>query len=224
MPTDKQTAYYGSMLTKFTEEYLKLQETFHGDDWTDTLYLDTKIWLDARAQQAEVSFGNMDVPSASAALDKLKAGLLKQRDELARLESSIQAAWAEEAESYELPAIERAYRVDYGMTETKQIKTMSSAGLTQDGMYKQGDRIFKVQRSPESGHLYAKELIACESGKHSFEYAQGWVKRLRAEDRMTLEQAKEFGVLYGVCCVCGRTLTNEDSIEAGIGPICASKL
>lgn len=38
-----------------------------------------------------------------------------------------------------------------------------------------------------------------------------------------VEAAKRIGLLTGTCCVCGRSLTNEGSIEAGIGPICASK-
>jgi hypothetical protein len=62
-----------------------------------------------------------------------------------------------------------------------------------------------------------------ESPKASFEYESGAVSKLRPEDRMTLEEAKAFGALYGTCCVCGRTLTKEESIEAGIGPICAGK-
>lgn len=33
----------------------------------------------------------------------------------------------------------------------------------------------------------------------------------------------ECGHQTGICCVCGRTLTDPKSIEAGIGPICASK-
>jgi hypothetical protein len=40
---------------------------------------------------------------------------------------------------------------------------------------------------------------------------------------MTLDQAKAFGALYGACCNCGKTLTDERSIEAGIGPVCARK-
>lgn len=36
-----------------------------------------------------------------------------------------------------------------------------------------------------------------------------------------LEAVKEIGKATGRCCVCSRTLTNEGSIEAGIGPICA---
>lgn len=38
-----------------------------------------------------------------------------------------------------------------------------------------------------------------------------------------LETAKKYGRLSGRCCSCGRDLTNEASIEAGIGPICARK-
>lgn len=95
--------------------------------------------------------------------------------------------------------------------------------VVEAGMYKQGDRIFKVQQAIHgSGNLYAKELVR-HGDSFSFEYARGAIRRLSAEDKMSLEEAKEFGVLYGTCCVCGRVLTKESSIEAGIGPICAQK-
>lgn len=91
--------------------------------------------------------------------------------------------------------------------------------LVDEGMYMKDGAIFKVQRAVHgSGHLYAKRLT--ESG---FEFAPGIVAALRPEDKMTVAQAKEYGALYGTCCVCGRTLTDEKSIEAGIGPICGGK-
>jgi hypothetical protein len=37
-----------------------------------------------------------------------------------------------------------------------------------------------------------------------------------------LENMRAYGQRTGICCVCNRTLTNEDSIGQGIGPICAS--
>lgn len=46
---------------------------------------------------------------------------------------------------------------------------------------------------------------------------------LQAIEAEGIDAAKRIGKLTGVCCVCGRTLTNEGSIEEGIGPICASK-
>lgn len=95
-----------------------------------------------------------------------------------------------------------------------------------EGMHKVGDEIFKVQRAVHgSGHLYCKRLIPGEGygAKATFVYAPGFMKNLSAATKMTLEEAKAFGALYGTCCVCGRTLTNEESIAAGIGPICAGK-
>lgn len=96
-----------------------------------------------------------------------------------------------------------------------------------EGMYRTSDgTIFKVQKAVNgSGRLYAKRLIAPNSYAQNarFEYAPGAVFDLTVDDRMTLEQAREFGALYGTCCVCGRTLTNEVSIERGIGPICEGR-
>jgi hypothetical protein len=101
-----------------------------------------------------------------------------------------------------------------------------------EGMYRKVGTIYKVQKAVHgSQQNYAKRLVETltvdKNGKRKrkwkFEYAPGFVYELRAEHALTIEQAKEFGALYGTCCVCGRTLTKEESIEAGIGPICAEK-
>lgn len=94
------------------------------------------------------------------------------------------------------------------------------------GMYRKDETIYKIQKAVHgSGHLYAKRLVPGDGygAKASFVYAPGAMKVLTLADRMSLEEAKAWGALYGTCCVCGRTLTNEDSIEAGIGPVCAGK-
>lgn len=113
------------------------------------------------------------------------------------------------------------------------IKTQTPSNLVTEGMYRtnSGD-IFKVQRSKESGNLYAKKLVKLDTPKtdkrgnvttHVFEYAPGAMRNIKATDRMSIEDAAEFGKRTGTCCNCGRTLTNPDSIDAGIGPICAQK-
>jgi hypothetical protein len=85
-------------------------------------------------------------------------------------------------------------------------------------------KIYKVQHAVHgSGRQYAKVLVKYDDDSWGFEIARGVIFKLRPEHKMSLEDAKKFGALYGTCCVCGRTLTNEESIEAGIGPICASK-
>lgn len=85
------------------------------------------------------------------------------------------------------------------------------------GMHKHDDRIYRVVVSRESGRRYAKQLS--EDGTH-FDYAQGAIRNLSADTLLSLEEAMEFGKATGQCCVCARTLTNPESIELGIGPIC----
>lgn len=115
----------------------------------------------------------------------------------------------------------------------RQKQSAGGIQITQDGMYRMDGAIFKVQVAVHgSGGLYAKRLVMGDpdwdvaDGKATakFEYAPGAVTRLRPEHRMSLEEAKEFGKLYGVCCVCGRTLTDEQSIADGIGPVCGSRV
>lgn len=72
-----------------------------------------------------------------------------------------------------------------------------------------------------SGHQYAKQLDP-ETG--TFEYVGGLLAEVRQSGvPLSLERAKELGHLYGRCIRCGRTLTDEASIAAGIGPVCAGK-
>ena len=88
-----------------------------------------------------------------------------------------------------------------------------------EGWYFKDGKVYKIQQSQSSGHLYAKVL----NGSH-WDYAAGEVRNLYEDQRLTAAEAAEYGKLYGVCCVCGRTLTNEQSISEGIGPICSGRI
>lgn len=95
-----------------------------------------------------------------------------------------------------------------------------------EGMHRHEGKIYKVQVAHHrSGRPYAKRLVVDEDedGRAVFEYAPGVVRGLSAETLMSLQEAKYYGALYGVCVVCGRTLTDEGSIAAGIGPVCAGR-
>lgn len=87
------------------------------------------------------------------------------------------------------------------------------------GMYSKDGEIYRVKRSKTSGNLYATILMGS-----SFEYKVGVIRTLTPEHRMTLEQAKAYGVQTGVCCVCAAVLTDPKSIAAGIGPVCAGRV
>jgi uncharacterized protein DUF6011 len=95
--------------------------------------------------------------------------------------------------------------------------------VTETGMYQVDGRIFKVLPSRTSERHYAKELVGEGDGTYRFTYAPGAMRLIRAEHRMTDEQAREFGRTTGICCVCARLLTDPQSIAAGIGPVCSGK-
>lgn len=119
------------------------------------------------------------------------------------------------------PELDRVQASDAIDELQKLPKASKPQTVIPEGMYYRNGEVFKVQVAVHgSGRLYAKRLNKA-TGK--FDYVRGALSQLREQDRMTLEQAKEFGQLYGICCNCGATLTNEDSIEAGIGPVCASR-
>lgn len=87
--------------------------------------------------------------------------------------------------------------------------------------------LHRVRKSRTSGNLYA---VAWVDGDRDSGVEGDWsyvgrrpFRRFSDDTRASLEQAKAFGRETGVCCVCGRTLTDPDSIAAGIGPVCATR-
>lgn len=135
----------------------------------------------------------------------------------------------------------RAWLIDRSQAEVSaQIDRLKSMGYTgrkyrgqkvedtpavelEDGFYElPGNRVVKVQHAVHgSGNQYAK-LLNADNGK--FEYTPSLITEVRVQGtRLTTERARELGQLYGMCVRCGATLTDEDSIAAGIGPVCAGK-
>ena len=104
---------------------------------------------------------------------------------------------------------------------SKLLAMPTAGGVSEEGMYRRGDEIFRIQCSKESGNLYAKKLDVVEM---KFIYAPGAVKFLSSTHKMTLDEAKAFGVETGFCCVCARFLTDAKSVANGIGPVCAKSV
>ena len=98
-----------------------------------------------------------------------------------------------------------------------------------EGWYEVDGSVVKVQKAVHgSGNLYAKRLVVegLEADRHGafWQYEPGLIRKCNAGNKLSLERAQEMGKLYGVCMVCGAILTDETSIERGIGPICYGKL
>lgn len=110
------------------------------------------------------------------------------------------------------------------------IEARPSSMELEDGVYKVGNTIYKVKHA-KTGNQWAHRLEFVNEQPNkggmlaaTFEFA-GKPKTLgiRPDHKLTYEAAKEFGALYGVCCCCGRLLTNELSIHLGIGPVCGGR-
>jgi hypothetical protein len=97
-----------------------------------------------------------------------------------------------------------------------------------EGFYLEGDQVVRVRPS-RSGGRYAQRL-AIEWDERRNEqvarwvYVPGLVFRLGEARRLTEAEAAEWGLRFGFCAVCGRSLTAEGSVAAGIGPVCRRRL
>lgn len=145
------------------------------------------------APEALLAIEQGDGPMSKADASRLIDHLIKERDR------ARQAVKAERAQA-----------------EQKAAPT----GIS-EGFYKAGDgNIYQVVQARHGSHFLAKRLDR-ETGK--FEYAGAAKRFVKADHRMTLEEAQEYGKQTGTCMVCGRTLQRKESVEAGIGPVCARR-
>ncbi|AXH68935.1 hypothetical protein SEA_SPARKLEGODDESS_256 [Streptomyces phage SparkleGoddess] len=90
-----------------------------------------------------------------------------------------------------------------------------------EGFYRVGDDFIRVKVSRSSGNPYGMLL---NKQTHKFEYAPGILRGVNPDNRLTLEDAAEYGINSGWCLICSKELTKEESIKRGIGPVCAKKL
>lgn len=106
-------------------------------------------------------------------------------------------------------------------TEREQAQQTTAPTGISEGFYKSGDgNIYQVVQARHGSHLLAKVLDQ-ESGK--FEYAGAAKRFVKADQRLTLEEAREYGKQTGRCLACGRLLTDPKSVSEGVGPVCARR-
>lgn len=141
---------------------------------------------------------------------------------------------------------EASAAIDTAMDNNKQLRTeleglgvdvrpqreRRTAFVAEVGIYRVGDRIFKVLPSRESSRHYAKELVGFhwEDGRPvaddqsvnlKFQYAKGAMALIGEEHRLSPEAERQFGKLIGFCIACGKLLTDPRSIDWGKGPKCS---
>ena len=127
-------------------------------------------------------------------------------------------------EAIRLRTLDRALAsktIDWLRRQPQVTRKAASANDVPEGFHIAGGEVYKVQVAVHgSGRKYAKVL---DRETQTFVVASGAIQLLSADTAMTLEDAAKYGRTYNICARCGRTLTDEDSIERGVGPVCASK-
>lgn len=74
-----------------------------------------------------------------------------------------------------------------------------------EGFWHIGHRVFRVKMA-KSGYLYAQELIGT-----TWTYSPGSMARLKTSgEPLDSETAATYGKTFGICALCGRTLTDPD--------------
>ncbi len=96
----------------------------------------------------------------------------------------------------------------------------------QPGMYRDGEgTIYRVYLGQQSGKMLVKQVVGDKASGYSYEYMGAAAYRLPAGvSPLSLEKAKQWGRMTGTCCVCARRLDNPESVDAGIGPVCAGRM
>lgn len=94
---------------------------------------------------------------------------------------------------------------------------------TEDGATN-GLAFYKVDRPTEgrwAGRVFVKLMVSDEEQRMSWAATKSILAKIASVG--AAEASARYGHEIGECGVCGRTLTNDDSRERGIGPICAAK-
>jgi hypothetical protein len=163
-----------------------------------------------------------------AYLGSLRTDWQRAEDELALLTSRepLRPAWVDPATKSEASDMIGKGVAAIGTARAASRVARERSRTVTEGMWivgtlgEDGAEVYKVQQAVHgSGRLYAKLLT-----DEGFVFAPGVLRHLTEQGRkMTAEEGRQYGQLYGVCCRCGAQLTDEESIARGLGPVCASK-
>lgn len=92
-----------------------------------------------------------------------------------------------------------------------------------------GDHLVRVYLGQQSGKLLVQRVNAEQDGDQvtvSYEYLGAASRVMTAAAtpvRLSLEEVGSLGQTFNHCLVCGRRLDVPESVDRGIGPVCAAK-
>lgn len=116
-------------------------------------------------------------------------------------------------------------RLAFGETDAPLVLTRAgdkarapgSVNLTDGGSYGQNVWFGRISTDGVFAPSHASKAL----GREDKTAMWSLLTRLRNGEAETV--FAEFGHKFGTCCLCGRELTNPESVRLGIGPVCRSK-
>lgn len=91
------------------------------------------------------------------------------------------------------------------------------------GIYRSGDHLVRVYLGQQSGRMLVKEVQIDEWNAVGYAYLGVATKVLdESYVRLSVDEVGSLGITTGHCLVCGRRLDDPESVDRGIGPVCAS--
>lgn len=119
-----------------------------------------------------------------------------------------------------------------GMPKAAPKLTADAPVALEDGVYRWNGTFYKVYHTVHGANqqvakiLHLTEAGVDENGKQlwngEWEYlGKKPLYTLKPEHKLSQDEAKQFGLVYGMCVNCTRDLTREESIHVGYGPTCA---
>lgn len=91
------------------------------------------------------------------------------------------------------------------------------------GVYRDAaGRLLRVYRGQQSGRMLAKEVCVGEEYDVGYRYVGTAAGLVCEQQRLSLEEVGKMGIATGECIVCGRRLDDPESVDRGIGPVCAA--
>lgn len=91
--------------------------------------------------------------------------------------------------------------------------------LVDVGAYKRDGIYYSVRKVRDRDALY---VLQYDPENKKWNPAYGMLTELKPEERLSLSDASAFGIATGTCVHCGRTLTLQKSVVAGMGKWCAT--
>ena len=90
------------------------------------------------------------------------------------------------------------------------------------GLYRTGEGELREVKLTRNGQLVGYS-IDNETAERDY-LGKAGLRGLTLDNQLSESEAQEFGKRTGTCVCCGRELTNEESRNLGIGPVCREKM